>query len=172
MKTHSVSTHTVSNYALPRQLKRPYFAFFRVFTIVYVLAVIVAAIVWLVSHSPDALALTAMIGGSLWVGFFMGVLFNWQSLTVFDDHLLFNSFGKKNTVLYKDIGEVKVEEPRNGEVPMLTLFLHHQGQAKSPLKINLKLFSTSDRVLLLQLIKENGPHAHLNSLAEKIRQSK
>lgn len=170
VKMHPVSSHTISNTSLPRQLKRPFFIVFRVLTIVYVLAVVVAAVASLMSASRDAFVLTAAIGGAMWVGLAISALANWQTLTVFDDRLLFNSFGKKHTVFYKDVSEVNAQEAGEGyAVPTLTLFLHHEGEAKNPLRINLKLFAASDRVLLMQLIKENGPNADLNALAEKVR---
>jgi hypothetical protein len=91
-----------------------------------------------------------------------------------DTYLVFRSFREKHNVLYKDIEEVEVVSTTAGSesVPVLTLYLHHHGVGKSPLKVNLKIFAARDQALLLNVIEESAPHARLNAQAESVRGGK
>lgn len=161
---------------MPRKLKRPYFTFFFSITVIFALALVASAIATLVSASSGPLALTALIGGSMWSGFAIGALFNWQSLTVFEDYLIFNSFGKKTKVFYRDIGEVEAVDSGVGagadSVATLTLYVHHRSGGKTPLAMNLRLLGAKERVLLLRLIQEGGPSAHFNTRAKQVLRGK
>lgn len=155
----------VGDVSLPYKLKRPYFTFFAAFTFVCLL--VLAGVV--LFGSRDGLLLTLLLVGPLWLGLSMGVVFNWQFLTLYGDQLLFKHYWKQYWVPYKDIQEVEVVETvgaRTGNV--ITLYLHHTGTSTSPLKVNLKLFSAGDRTILLKTIKDSAPAAHLNARAEEI----
>ncbi|RYX83429.1 hypothetical protein EON83_14665 [bacterium] len=165
-----------SQHALPRKLKRPYFTFFFILTSIFALALVGSAITALVSGANGILLLTALIGGSLWSGFAIGALANWQSLTVFDEHLVFNSFGRKTRVMYREISEVDVialpASSNAGGIETLALHLHHRSGGKTPLKMNFKLIGAKERIFLLNLLKEVAPSAHMNSQAERLRQKR
>jgi hypothetical protein len=152
--------------SLPYKLKRPYFTFFTIFTFVCLLVLAGMALF----GSREGLLPTLLIVGSLWLGLSMGVVFNWQFLTLYHDQLLFKHFWKKHQVLYKDIQGVEVVEMINATTgSILTLYLHHAGTTSpSPLKVNFKLFSVRDRAILLKTIKDSAPDALLNDGAEEI----
>lgn len=119
------------------------------------------------------MALTACIGAGLWCGFGIAALFSWQTVTVFDDYLLFNSFGKTTRVAYMDVKEAMVISSEDLEyisrTAFLTLYLHHKGEGKTPLAINLRLLGAHERVFLLQMLKRGAPNALFNERAEKVR---
>ena len=152
--------------SLPYKLKRPYFTFFTIFTLAYFLMLAGVALF----GSRESLMLTLLIAGPLWLGLSMGVVFNWQFLTLYHDQLLFKHFWKKHWVLYKDIQGVEVVETINARTgSILSLYLHHAGTTSpSPLKVNFKLFSSGDRAILLKTIKDSAPDALLNDGAEEI----
>jgi hypothetical protein len=160
-----MQSSTAGNVSLPYKLKRPYFTFFTVFTFVCLLALAGMALF----GGRDGLMLTLLLVGPLWFGLSMGVVFNWQFLTLYHDQLLFKHFWKKHQVLYKDIQGVEVVETistRTGSI--ISLYLHHTGTSPSPLKVNFKLFSAGDRAILLKTIKDSAPDARLNDQAEEI----
>lgn len=159
-------TSAANNVPLPYKLKRPYFTFFIAFTVAYLLALAGMALF----GSRDGLMLTLLMVGPLWLGLSMGVVFNWQFLTLYRDRLLFQHYWKKHSIPFKDIEGAEVVEtigPRTGSV--ITLYLHHTGTSPSPLKINFKLFSSGDRTILLKTIKDAAPDALFNDQAEEIR---
>jgi hypothetical protein len=136
------------------------------FTGVYLLALAGMALF----GSRDGLMLTLLIVGPMWLGLSMGVIFNWQFLTLHEDRLLFQHYWKKHWVPYRDIRGAEVVETtgtRTGTV--MSLYLHHSGTSTSPLKVNFKLFSAGDRTILLKTIKEAAPEAVFNDEAEGIR---
>lgn len=161
-----MQTSTVGGVSLPYKLKKPYFTFFIAFTVVYLLALAGMALF----GSRDGLLLTLLIVGPLWLGLSLGVVFNWQFLTLYGDQLLFKHFGKKHSVLYKDIQGVEVVETINARTgSTLSLYLHHVGTTSpSPLKVNFKLFSAKGRAIFLKTIKESAPAALFNEQAEEI----
>ncbi len=153
---------------LPYTLKRPFFRFFTAFSVLLVGAALLG---WLLI-GRGWLLLPLIFGGPLWFGFLMGVLFNWQSLSLRPDCLAFNSFGHKYAVPYQSIREVAaVLDVQQGYQGMntLTLFLHHEGEAKSPLQVNLKLFGARERIFLMNVIAQHAPQAQLNDLARRIQ---
>src|SRR5687768_16698897 len=89
-----MQTSTEEHVSLPYKLKKPYFIFFIAFTVVYLVALAGMASF----GSRDGLLLTLLIGGALWLGLSMGVVFNWQFLTLHPDQLLFKHFWKKHSV--------------------------------------------------------------------------
>ena len=93
-----MQTSTAGNVPLPYKLRRPYFTFFAVFTVACLLTLAGVALF----GSREGLMLTLLLVGPLWVGLSLGVVFNWQSLTLHADHLLFKHFWKKHWILYKD----------------------------------------------------------------------
>jgi prepilin signal peptidase PulO-like enzyme (type II secretory pathway) len=69
---------TLSPLSLPYQLKRPYHAFFSAFTVVFLLTVVGAAL----SLDRSGLEMVLLMGGALWIGLGLGVVCNWQSMTL------------------------------------------------------------------------------------------
>lgn len=163
---------SVSDFSLPRKLKSPFLTFFFIFTLVYVLALGIAGGVWVMSDERAPFDLIGMLGGSIWVGFAIGACASWQILTICDNRLVFNSFGKKTTVFYKDVEGVEVIQkgPQDENVETMTLYLSHRGRGKNPMILNLGLFGDKDRIFLLRLIKTSAPDARLNFLAEHLSQ--
>lgn len=158
--------HAVDVPTLPYTLKRPFFRFFKVFSC---LLLLIALGMGLAMHR-DGLLLALLFGGPLWFGLSMGVVFNWQSLSLLSDRLVFHSFGKTYPVLYRDIRQAEAileTSIKGGNV--LTLRLHHAGEEKSPLQINLKLFGSRERQILLRVIRQLAPQAQLNHLAQQIQ---
>ena len=157
---------TTGNVSLPYKLKRPYFTFFTIFTVACLIGLAGMALF----GRRDDLLLALLIVGALWLGLSMGVVFNWQFLTLYHDQLLFKHFWKKHWVLYKDVRGVEVVGTIDAEMgSTLSLYLHHAGTTSpSPLKVNFKLFSPGDRAVLLKTIKDSAPDARLNDQAEEI----
>lgn len=140
--------------------------FFVVFTILFALATVVLGI----AFGINGLIISGLIGGSLWFGLAIGVIFSWQSLTLFEDHLLFGSLGGKHAISYSDIYEAEVVRRLGRKTPpLLSLYVYHSSVGKSPQRINLKLFAAKDRAVLLNVIKEFSPEVRLTGEAEKIR---
>lgn len=162
-----MQTSTAGNVSLPYKLRRPYFTFFAAFTVACLLTLAGVALF----SGQEGLLLTLLLVGPLWVGLSLGVVFNWQSLTLHTDQLLYKHFWKKHWVLYKVIQGVEVVETvgsRTGVI--MSLYLHHTGTtAPSPLKVNFKLYSAGNRTILLKVIKDAAPGALFNDQAEEIR---
>jgi len=112
------------------------------------------------------LFLTALItGGLVWLTFGLCLLMARHSATIYDDHLLFELFGKRYTVFYDDLYWVDVVLTDGYYSRYYQLWIASKGAADRPLYVNLELFGRKDRKLLLRTIATCAPQARLNDLA-------
>ena len=167
-ETPVMSALTPSNISLPRKLERPLNPVLRILAPIYVVVLLLMAFTGSELGSFHDLKVVALWGGGMLLIFGVGVFFGWQSLTVFDDHLVFETRKTQTTEFYRDVSEVKPFFTQDGprHVSLMLMKLYHRGEGKNPLLIDLQSFKARDQALLLELIKQNAPDATFNALAE------
>lgn len=98
-------------------------------------------------------------------------LVSWQGTILYHDHLRWYGFGGKKEISYNEIKTVKIEAKASGSEgggynSILMLFREH----KSPLEINLRPYTASSVIIMLNVIHQFAPNATMNELAEQMRQ--
>jgi CRISPR-associated Cas5-like protein len=143
---------------LPYTLRRPFFTFFRRFS--YALLP-VAAVVGALTNGVGFL-LILLLEAALWIAFGLAVYLRRESITVYNDRLLFHFYGKQHSVLFGDIRWVDVfRYSYSGRV----MWIAWQGAEDRPLRVTLDLFPAKDRRFLLGTIARLAPQAPLNAMA-------
>jgi hypothetical protein len=156
---------------LPYTLRRPLIAFFRVLTWAWLLSSLGAA---LLIPTPlvggvAGFVLVFVVGGSLWLGIAISAACSRQSITLYDDRLELQSFGRAFTLEYRDVVNLNVECTTTGRTVTLTLFVEVAAGRPTLPEVNLMLFAARDRALLLNTLSARVPNLQLNEAARQVQ---
>lgn len=158
---------TGDDYPLPYRLRRPFVTFFRRYSLAVLPVSLLAGLL-----GGTVLFLTALlIGASFWLGLCFAALAARQSITIYDDRLLFELAGRRHVVSYRDLSWVDVELVGWYSF-RFWLWVAYTGAENRPLSVNFELFARRDRMFLLKSIAASAPHVALNEMAKDLAAGK
>ena len=161
---------TVFNPPLPYTLRRPFFTFFRRYSVALLP---LASILGLIGG--EVLFLTALVFGVFtWLGLGICVVLSLESITIYDDRLILKHFRREYSAQFTDLAWVDVTLTSYSKAGQYHhLWVAWKGSEDRPLRMNFGVFAKRDRKLLLRTIATRASQVPLsdetNELAEAAR---